>query len=135
MSSPRRAAASAIALVLLAAQATGLLHLVVVRHEVCPLHGDVVEHGAAQDPNDGVAAVAVRPAPTPVVGRASHHARAHGHDHCLTAFANDDLVSPQPTQIAFALVEREAARPRAVAVAAPRGPPLFRLAPKNSPPA
>jgi len=122
--------ASAIAFVLLAAQTAGLLHLVVGSHEVCPLHGDLVERGAA-DQGDASA----RPAGAPSVHGVDHHRLAHRHDHCLASLGENDAIAPKPVTTAVWTAARHVPVSPPVAVFVPRGPPVFRLAPKNSPPA
>jgi hypothetical protein len=126
----RRAAHCAIALVLLVAQGSGLLHLVVERHETCPIHGELVEAAA---PN------AAPVAPTtaihgPGVSRLPR-AHPHGHRPCLAVAFAEDAVTSEPAVGVVAFAALRAPRPVLVVARAPRGPPLFRVAPKTSPPA
>jgi hypothetical protein len=131
MSSPRRTPASGVAVLLLAAQMVGLLHLVVGSHEVCPLHGDVVEHGAA-DPGGSVAA---GPARAPFTRVVADGRRLHAHDHCLASPGENDADAPEPATEVVSTAPCHSLVSLPVGVVAPRGPPVFRLAPKTSPPA
>jgi hypothetical protein len=123
-----RAAASAIALALLVAQATGFLHLALAPHETCPEHGELIEQAAPPSPSS----VAVAPAGTTVRGVPRAH--LHAHDHCLAALGDADAAVAQSSFELPPVVERLGPAAQVVIVSA-RGPPLYRLAPKNSPPA
>jgi hypothetical protein len=124
----RRAAASAIAFALLVAQATGILHLALAPHETCPEHGDLVERTAPHIPS----ASAVAPGVTALRGEPRVH--RHGHDHCLAALGEADAVVTHSSFEVPAIVEEPRPAAPDVVVSA-RGPPLYRLAPKTSPPA
>ena len=128
MNPSRRAAASAIALALLVAQATGFLHLALAPHETCPEHGELVERAAPPSPS----ASPVAPAGPAMRGQPRVH--RHAHDHCLAALGDADAVVTHASVEAPAIAEEP--RPAALdAIVSARGPPLYRLAPKNSPPA
>jgi hypothetical protein len=74
-------------------------------------------------PADATAAVAGAPAAT------------HDHDHCLALLARRASAPPAPTAVAAAVfADRLPAAPLWARAVAPRGPPLYRLAPKSSPP-
>jgi hypothetical protein len=124
MTSRARALTALGAYFCLAAQAVGLLHVLVVRHATCPSHGELV-HGAA---------VATSRAPDDTV-----QAPAAGEDvddHCLVlANRRRDLALLTPVLEALPAPE---VHPRAlppVTAAALVALPLLRLAPKTSPPA
>jgi hypothetical protein len=128
MNPSRRTAAGAIALALLLAQATGFLHLALAPHSTCPEHGELVEQSAP--PSPGASALA----PAGAAVRGERLARLHGHHHCLASLGDADAVVTQSSLQLPALVEEQRSAASNVIVAA-RGPPLYRLAPKNSPPA
>src|SRR5262249_40666742 len=117
-----------VAFALLCAQLGGLAHLVLARHSTCPEHAAIVEisagprpprprgpGGAAPGgPHSGAAAASVDPLRSSRAGRAPPLPRP--------ALPPPSLVAPSP------------AGPPARAPAVDRRP-LYRLAPKNSPPA
>ena len=127
----RRASATfAVALILLGAQASQVVHELVVRHETCPVHGEVVE-GGGHSQDVGTAPLAVR-------ARArlldAGDGAIHAHDRCLATFGDTDAVKSDVTALAHALPPAAALPAPTTASAARRSVPLFRLAPKNSPP-
>jgi hypothetical protein len=118
MSPSRRLAATAAALLLLGAQATGLFHLLLAPHEICPVDGELVEGG---------------PAPR------THGAWAPGgatpHERCLAMPGEvDALPSLGPTPALVTLQSTPLVFAPGAGPPSP-GPPLYRLAPKTSPPA
>jgi hypothetical protein len=128
----RCAVVLALALGCLTGQLSGLAHWLVVPHETCPEHGELV-HG------DAAPAELERPsgarAETPLLRAAKSPAGAHGHDHCIvsllrhaTAPASRPYVPAhvEPPRVAARLAHEDA--PLALV-------PLFLIAPKNSPPA
>jgi hypothetical protein len=113
-----------IACVCLAAQAFALAHLFLVVHERCDEHGEI-EHGA-HDAADGDHA---RLAESRGGGG---HAEA-GHDHCQTFAERRDVGGEPPVLLATGIVaiactEPDVDQPRVATR------PLYRLAPKASPP-
>jgi hypothetical protein len=108
----------------LAAQALGLLHVLVVRHATCPSHGEMVHGAAAAAPRAADDTVQA-----PVAAEAAD-------DHCL-AVANRrrDLAAffPVPDLLPAPEVQPPALAP--AAAGEPRALPLLSLAPKTSPPA
>src|SRR5947207_6911318 len=79
-----------VALILLGAQASQALHELVVPHETCLVHGEVVEGGAHADPADA-----------PTSGAATAQARLlaaaggnlHADDRCLGTVGDSDAVT------------------------------------------
>jgi hypothetical protein len=119
---------------LLAAQLLSLVHMLMVRHSMCPEDGDIIH---IERPH---AILAARPCDEvfwsrlPVAGSAPQ--AEQGHDHCLTCTSASErfaLVPPaQKSAIAVKLVT-----PLAPIWVANLGAPIavIVLAPKNSPPA
>jgi hypothetical protein len=114
------------ALALLAGQLSSVVHLLVVQHQRCPQHGELV-HAAegtplASSPRVGDGA-ALGPAESP---------EGHGHDHCLYLIHRPEVMAP-PGAGALVTVLADAPFLDKI-VARPASFPLFRLAPKTSPP-
>jgi hypothetical protein len=110
----------------LVGQLAALAHAALVEHVTCGADGELIH----------VRAEAAPPAPARDAARAGADAEGDSHDHCLldedgealcpeAHVASGDPVSPSRA--------RHAAQPHARVAAAPA--PLYRLAPKNSPPA
>ena len=109
-------------------------HFLLVRHTVCPEHGELIHAG---EPGHEVARSAPeREGKQPGVGAAAT-AASHGHDHC--ALLSDrrerlalrphspSVVPPHETELLAATWTRKSLHAYSV--------PLLFLAPKNSPPA
>lgn len=134
--STARYSAAALAALFLLGPIMGYAHLLLVRHAQCPEHGELVHLGeAAVAPEGDIGLESNRPgAATDVVG-SGHQSENHGHDHC-------DLVATRKAQAPL-----HAAGPALQAAATPSPHPIddgplagsqiaiYRLAPKNSPPA
>lgn len=69
----------------LAAQLFALLHVVVVRHETCPAHGEVVHHQGERSAATATDGEALRPAPASEIT---------GDDHCLVVAASRADATP-----------------------------------------
>jgi len=120
-----------IALLCVAGQLVSSTHLVLVRHEACPEHGDLLHGDATHSGHGGQAADA---ASTAAVSSAMQTAaEPHEHEHCsvpcerralaVLPASSVGLVSGPPVD-AFTGEQR----------ALRRGTPLLALAPKQSPP-
>ena len=127
-SSPRRLAA--VAALCLLAQLAGVLHLLVVRHERCAEHGEVVHAGAepaahgAEWSVDGHARA---------IQAAAADAGHDDHEHCQAL--SDRRAAGAAEAPAIACADVTASDPGVVAHAAPaRACVLYRLAPKTPPP-
>ena len=122
-----------VAMGLLGAQTSSILHLTLVEHERCGEHGEIVEARRPHRDHQVRAAVA----PSSPRGPSVEGALAAGHEHDL-CLALVDRRAPAPlagvSSVAVAIDLPPRSTPAAPA-ARPRGPPLFRLAPKSSPPA
>jgi hypothetical protein len=115
-------------------QFSGIAHNLLVQHATCAEHGELV-HTAGLQQTDGVGSAV--PADAAVRGSAPGEAvEEHGHDHCLAVAHGRGHIG---LQSAGAAVSLDATPPAlgsvtdgdAVAVSVA----LYRLAPKNSPPA
>jgi hypothetical protein len=129
--------ALALASATLIAQISSIAHMALVRHAICPEHGELIHpddlSGSAAAPK--TLAKTTNPADLAIQATTQFPA-VHGHDHCL-------LASYRRQRIAMAAGTAAVARPFPAAVGnrrmadAPRPAlvALYRLAPKNSPPA
>lgn len=127
-------AAGTLALLLVASQLAGLLHLAAGRHAVCPEHGELVhvdEHGPGE--------IDLAPSETesPAWSGAQGPAAPDEHDHCTVAVSRAEPVicavpwavaMPAPV-VAPATVRPPSTRPRGPGIA------TWLIAPKQSPPA
>lgn len=115
-------------------QFSSLAHNLLVQHATCAEHGEIVHTGATSAPEGAATEVAA----DPTVGDsgASEPAEGHGHDHCLAVAHGRGHVGLQTVDAAVAL-DQPAKRVVAVTTgtARPVSYALYRLAPKNSPPA
>ena len=129
----RRASMRATSTLLLAAQVLSLSHLLVVRHTICPEHGEAIH---SESPSDAQALGSSHEgaAADPTLGAGAPTAE-HAHDHCL-ALANPRErfaswpapdVMPGPHLVAATL-------PSLGTVDAAPAVAVLLLAPKNSPP-
>ena len=114
----------------LAAQTLGVAHLAVVRHVTCLEHGELTHSGQTSVPTKDAT-----PAPRSLAApqRADLSAAADNHEHCLVCATRKEFVAERAAQ-SLALPQRVSSPP----VAPPEpgsSQPLFRLAPKTSPPA
>ena len=121
-----------IASLVFAAQLASAAHLVLVRHEVCPLDGELVHsdeagahHGSVHARNDRV------PAFTLARESASHH----GHEHCVLASQRRDRASLHDARIGLHAPDAILTCRSPDAGELPDRIAVHRLAPKQSPPA
>ena len=129
----RRHVVAAVAWLILVTQGASFAHLLLVRHAVCPEHGELIH------PDEVGTAAHVAPASTPGNGSAAIGAAddaSHEHGHCTVAVHRRHAISVPPARF-IALLARppvEAVQPP-VSAARPAAIAIYRLAPKNSPPA
>ncbi|MBI2895357.1 MAG: hypothetical protein HYY06_17515 [Deltaproteobacteria bacterium] len=115
----------------LIAQIGSAVHLVMVRHRICPEHGEVVDavrqHGLTHGP-EWTPSASLR---SPAAPRGPHE-----HDHCLFALERREQLCAGggPVFARIAAPVRAAPPPAALALA-PRAIALYVVAPKSSPPA
>jgi len=134
----RKVHSSSLAVVLasvtLAAQISSVAHMALVRHAICPEHGELI-HPDELGGSAGAPRALAKPDAT-AIQSAPQLPTVHGHDHCLLASYRRQriipaagtvaLVAPTP-MVGDSCLVADAPRPALVA--------LYRLAPKNSPPA
>jgi hypothetical protein len=129
----RRASMRATTTLLLAAQLLTLGHLLIVRHTICPEHGEAIHSGSPSE------TPALRPTHEgatgdPALGSGAPLAE-HAHDHCLARanprerFALLPALDLRPGPLLVA-----ATLPSLSAVAVAPAVAVLFLAPKNSPP-
>ena len=126
--------AAVLAAVLVASQLASATHLLLVRHAVCPLDGELIHPDAVGGDHDvGLHSANER---LPRIGAAEASEAHHGHEHCILASQRRDRALAHAQAVAFR------APPRAILATLPSdGSPaaarvvLHRLAPKQSPPA
>ena len=129
----RRARMHVTSTVLLAAQLVTLGHLLIVRHSICPEHGEAIHSGLAGQARALAPAHQGR-ASDPVLVSETPTAE-HAHDHCLARantrerFALTPVLDSTPGSLPVV-----ATLPLLSAVGAAPAVAVLRLAPKNSPP-
>jgi hypothetical protein len=118
-------------LLCIGAQVGSATHFVLVRHRICPEHGELVDaaraHGtaAALDVTTRISAEAPSESWGP-----------HGHDHCLFALDRRERECQAATAERAALpVQAAAVAPPGAVAVPPAGTALYFIAPKSSPPA
>ncbi len=123
----RRLRALSLATIFVAGQLAGFAHNLLVSHTTCSEHGEVIHESSAAGHAAPTAAHRVTPSGAPAV---------HEHDVCLVAMLRREHATAAvattvelPTPLAL-----RHARP-SLGVPPPRSIDLYRLAPKNSPPA
>ena len=130
-----RRGALLLAALAVATQLSGYVHLALVEHTRCAEHGELVESGG----HGPVALVATshEAGRTPDAHLAASETapHGHGHEHCLLSPFRRERT-PFTSSLSTAPVAEDAARDHAFTAFPPRthAVPVFRLAPKNSPP-
>ena len=129
----RRASMRATSTLLLGAQLVALGHLLVVRHTICPEHGEAIHSespGEAQTLDSSHESTTAEPALGPTTPSAEH-----AHDHCLALTNTRERFAPLPAPDVMpgplpAAADLPSLGPVGVAPAVA----VLLLAPKNSPP-
>jgi hypothetical protein len=127
---------AATAFVALLAQLSSIADLALFRHVVCPEHGELVHLEEEAAPSPGLAATPSNRGQVDVSIQAKAQWQADGrHDHCSLAAHRREIATGARTKIPVSEVAQSLAVAR-IAEHAPRSSPvpIFRLAPKNSPP-
>ncbi len=135
--SPRRRSSTlrAFAGLCLLVQLVAMAHLVLVRHDLCPVHGEVMHGGealaveihAGDGESAGRSAVTVRAARPAEAG-------SDADDHCQALTERRDVARPVAPCAHLDVAVADLAAPTPTAPSA-RARALYRLAPKISPPA
>jgi hypothetical protein len=118
-----------LAVALVGAQGAALAHFAIVRHAYCPEHGELIHPDAERH-----APAASHASKLPGLSASDEEGRGHEHEHCILRGHRREASLSAPAATALITAERHAPVLAAVA-AAPAASPLFRLAPKQSPPA
>lgn len=129
-----RRPAAVLASLLVAGQLASSIHLLLVPHAVCPLDGELVHSNAGGRHQH--AAPQARAARLPAVAAVEMREAHHGHDHCVVASNRRSFLASRdgakgvvnPTRSSGAVNLSEGVLPSARAS-------LYRIAPKQSPPA
>jgi hypothetical protein len=129
----RRASLRATSTLLLAAQLLTLGHLLIVRHTICPEHGEAIHSGSPSETQ------ALRPSHEGATNAPALDGGAapaeHAHDHCLAQANTRERFALVPVlDVAPGPLLLVAPRPSLAAVAVMPALAVLRLAPKNSPP-
>src|ERR1700687_2966371 len=126
---------AATAFVSLLAQLSSIADLALFRHVVCPEHGELVHLEEEAAPAPGLAATPSNRGQVDVSIHAKAQWQAGKHDHCSLAAHRREIATGSRAQIPVPEVAPSFAVAR-IAEHAPRSSPvpIFRLAPKNSPP-
>lgn len=117
----------ACSLLLLATQALGVAHELTARHTVCADHGEVIEGEGAH------LEAKVAPA-APSVDAATAAAAEASHQHCQLVATRDARLPALQPSAALLLPRVPLAQPAWKVSPRAAAEPLFRLAPKSSPP-
>lgn len=127
-----RSSVRALALVVLAVQATTLGHQLLERHQLCREHGELIHTGLDHAHAESLAGGAELDGESSVRGAAG--VTSDEHEHCGLACSGSKILitAPHPTSLPALAVVRPPSAP--VATAMPDFRELHRLAPKQSPP-
>jgi hypothetical protein len=122
---------AALAVVLVAAQGASLAHFAIVRHAICPVHGELIHPGS--EPHSPPAVHATR-APGPALYGSAQDGDAARDDHCGVVGYRREVALPTISSAILPEDVRPVGTPMTLAWA-PTSETRFRIAPKQSPPA
>jgi hypothetical protein len=129
-----RVHAALTALTFVLSSLAGLVHTATTRHVQCAEHGEQIHSDAA--PAIVVAAGEVASGTAQATVRGQPTAAIHGHEHCLMASATrESRIAPAPLSLAITNHAADALHLVARRVATLHHDPVYRTAPKTSPPA
>ncbi len=129
----RRASLRATSTLLLAAQLLTLGHLLIVRHTICPEHGEAI-HSSARSETQALPPTHQDATSDPSAGSGAPPAE-HAHDHCLAqANARERFALLPAADLTIGPLLLAPLRPSLAAVALTPAVSVLLLAPKNSPP-
>jgi hypothetical protein len=125
---------TALAVVCLLGPIVAQAHMLLVQHATCAEHGELVHLDGVNGDSVGTDATASSDLTT-VSSASLEDAKPHGHDHCAAASARRIQAPVDRPQLNLPAAASATAAP--FDLDAPSGAPvaLYRLAPKNSPPA
>jgi len=135
LGSASRLRAVLIASLVVLGQVSGSAHLLFSRHAICLEHGEIIHLDEEISSATPVAPVAKSRSAASVASSADVRSAEYSHDHCLLVSQRRERATLSPPQISLC------AASLSVGVSLPQDVPrppwvaLFRLAPKNSPPA
>ena len=121
---------AALAVALVAAQGASLAHFAIVKHAICPLHGELIHPGS--EAHRSAKAHATRP-PGPALFGSDQDGNAAQHDHCAVVGHRREVALPSVSSALLRHDVRPVTTPRTLAWA-PTSDVRHRLAPKQSPP-
>jgi hypothetical protein len=122
---------AALAVVLVAAQGASLAHFAIVKHAICPVHGELIHPGS--EPHSSPAVHATR-APGPAVYGSEQDGDAARDDHCGVFGYRREVALPTISSAILPEDVRPVGTPMTLAWV-PTSETRFRIAPKQSPPA
>ena len=130
-----RIARSLLALLCIAGHVGAVAHYAIVRHEVCPEHGELVDaHGGPDDHRPATDAHGSS-SDVPLIA-ASADGDAHGdHDHCALACERRDHALIGANVVVALAPPADVGPPLSVTLLSHRSISILQLAPKASPPA
>lgn len=117
------------------AQLCALLHAFVVPHSVCPEHGEAVHVSARELAGRGSAAVVGGPRLVAARPGAEVEASPVEHEHCSVSRHRTEQVALQRGRGMVVAQQRAASDLAPLPLLRPGPVPLYRVAPKSSPPA
>lgn len=127
----RRSGTALIAALCLLVQVTATLHLVLVRHAVCPEHGDIVHADSSREAHTGPTIGGAQA--TQIRSWSGTDETVDADDHCQLLGERRDLTRATALVVAVDAVATDVAA-RAPGAAPTVSRPLYLLAPKVSPP-
>ncbi|HJX66743.1 MAG TPA: hypothetical protein VJ860_22650 [Polyangia bacterium] len=129
----RCASLRATSTLLLAAQLLSLGHLLIVRHTICPEHGEAI-HSGARSETQALPPTHERATSDPALDVGAAPAE-HAHDHCLAQANTRERFALLPSaDLTTGPLLLAPLRPSLAAVALTPAVSVLLLAPKNSPP-
>lgn len=115
----------------------GLLHLLAAPHEICLADGELVERASEPAPAvvEGARARPGADGTDRVAPDGVTEGPGRNHDRCLATPDDPDALPSAPPASVFATSEERPLVHALFACSMATGPPVYRVAPKNSPPA
>jgi hypothetical protein len=127
-----RWAPAALAVALVAAQGATIAHFSIVKHAICPLHGELIHPGA--EPHEAPAVQATHRADTEPGLFGADDSDAFRDDHCSVVGVRREVALPTASSPVLPQDVGPVGTPLTIAWV-PTSETRFRIAPKQSPPA